>query len=562
MLNESEEMSSSELQKCRNCWYYEKGRCKHKGRKTLIDSSCEDFHQHIELTPESDSGEMEKIRNHYLDYICRKNKEWDAASEMLARYIQSKRHIYTTKDDLKNEMWIYKDGIYIPQGKSEIKQLLREVLKDNYNSYIYNLVIAKIEPDTFINSDVFFKMSYPNEIPVLNGILNIKTKELSDYNPEKIYFNKMPVKYNPNLDCPKIDSFLSDILKSPDDKQIFYELVGFGLLDEYKFEKSFMFHGDGRNGKGKSIELIKRLFGIENCCSVPLVALKADDFSIAELFGKRFNLAGDIGNQDLKETNMFKSLTGRDLISAKRKFLNNLHFQNNAKFVFACNELPMVYDLSKGFWDRWVLLDFPYTFITQEEYNKSIDKINLKIRDDGIIDKISTPEELSGLLNEALNALDNIKKQKRFSTTMGSEDIKFIWIRKSNSAIAFCWDNIEDDYNGRISKKEFRKRYVEYCRTHKIVPKSDFIIKKVLQENFGVSEIKGQYFEEIHAVRDDSWEGIKWKEVTFTNKNMVTNRTNSQIDPYRRGSNLPIEVKKPVSPVVQNNFIYKIEKVS
>jgi len=281
------------------------------------------------------------------------------------------------------------------------------------------------------------------------------------------------------------------------------------LLDDYKFEKAFMFHGDGRNGKGKSIELIKRLFGIENCCSIPLSSLRGEDFSISELFGKRLNLAGDIGYKDLKETNMFKSLTGRDLVSAKRKFLRNIHFENYAKFVFACNELPTVYDLSKGFWDRWILLDFPYTFVSQEEHDKAEDKSNLKIRDNDIILKISTADELSGLLNKALVSLYHIEKQTKFSTTKGSDDVKQTWIRKSNSFIAFCFDNIEDSYDSRISKRDLRKKYAEYCKEHKIPPKSDFFVKKVLQESYGANEVRGAYGD--LNVRNDSWEGVKWK---------------------------------------------------
>jgi hypothetical protein len=49
-----------------------------------------------------------------------------------------------------------------------------------------------------------------------------------------------------------------------------------------------------------------------------LASLRADGFSISELFRNLFNLAGDIGNQDLKDTSMFKSLTGRDLVNGKK----------------------------------------------------------------------------------------------------------------------------------------------------------------------------------------------------------------------------------------------------
>jgi len=40
-------------------------------------------------------------------------------------------------------MWIYDDGIYVPQGKSEIKRMLRELLGSFYSTYTYNLVVAK-----------------------------------------------------------------------------------------------------------------------------------------------------------------------------------------------------------------------------------------------------------------------------------------------------------------------------------------------------------------------------------------------------------------------------------
>lgn len=460
---------------------------------------------------ENISSEYERIKEKYLLYLSGKEKDWSNASEILTKFILSKMFIYTTKDDTKSEMWIYKDGIYVPQGKSEVKDLLRRVLEEHYSIFIANMVLSKIETDTFIEAEKFFTISYPGEIPVNNGILNITTLALNPFNPKKIFFNKCPVNFDITKQCPMIDKFLRDVLAKEEDISIFYELAGFALLDEYKYEKAFMLHGDGRNGKGKSIELLKRLFGVESCCSLQLSALKSEDFDVSELFGKRLNLAGDIGHQDLKETNMFKSLTGRDLVSAKRKFLKNIHFQNNAKFVFACNELPMVYDLTKGFWDRWILLDFPYTFVTQEELDKAEDKSKLKLRDADIINKITTSDELSGLLNQAILGLNRLTENKRFSNTKGSEEVKSTWIRKSNSFIAFCWDMIRDEYDGRIAKKQLRKKYSEYCKIHKIPPKSEFVVKKVLQENYGAIEIRDNERLGDSYIRNDFWEGITWK---------------------------------------------------
>lgn len=465
--------------------------------------------RYLDNLKEKEYDERKIIKSEFLELISGKEKKWAEATELLTNYIKNKINIYTTKDDVKSEIWIYKEGIYVPQGKSEIKIILRELLGQWYSQYIFGLVLNKIEVDTFIDIDLFFKNNYVEEIPVLNGILNIFTRELKPFSSEKIFFNKLPVEYDSLRDCPQIEKFLEDVLASEEDKLVFYELGGFCLLNEYKYEKSAMFIGGGRNGKDKSLELIKRVLGIENCCSIPLSCLEPNSFVISELFNRRANLAGDIGNQDLKDLSMFKALTGRSLISAKRKFLRDIVFVNSAKFIFACNELPMVYDLSRGFWDRWVLLEFPYTFITKEEFDRQEDKSKFKIRDDSIIERITTKEELSGLLNKFLDGLDRLGINKKFSSTKGSEEIKNTWIKKSNSFIAFCMDFLEEDYENKITKKEIRKRYSDFCKLHKVPTKSDVVLKRVLQDMFGANE-----FQEYNPEnRTDSrvWDGIKWK---------------------------------------------------
>ncbi len=457
-----------------------------------------------------DFDEQERIgyKLNFLREVQMKNMS--AASEVLVEYVTNRLKIYTTKEDDQSEMWVYKKGIYVPQGKSEVRELLRKLLESNFSMYYYGLAIGKIEADTYINPKDFFKSNYTYLVPVENGILNIKTRQLMPFNPDMIFFNKIPVKYDRKAICPNIDKFLGQVLKHKEDINVIYELGGFSLVNEYTYEKGFMFIGNGRNGKDKTLELFKRLIGVENCSAIPLNQLQPDSFSISDLFGKKINLAGDIGSSDLKDTSMFKGLTGRSLIVGKRKFLSNIVFENHAKMVFACNELPMVYDVSKGFWDRWILLEFPYTFVTQQEFDVAEDKEMLQIRDENIINKITTPEELSGLLNKFIIGLDNLINDHAFSSTKGTEEVKSTWVRKSNSFIAFCDDMIMEDYDGIIIKKDLRKKYIKYCKGHKVPTKSDIVIKNVLQENYGAYENR-KILPMSGTEQERIWEGISWK---------------------------------------------------
>jgi len=373
----------------------------------------------------------ENLQSAVFELLLKKQR--DRATEHIVNAIKKHKHIYTTRDDEKSEMWIYQDGIYVPQARTHIKEFCREVLGEIYTTHLSNQVIAKIEADTYIEQEEFFTNENIEEIAVQNGILNIRTRELLPFTPNKIFFNKIPVTYDPTKESININTFFKQILKEPEDIKVMYELFGYLLLKEYKYEKAFMLNGTDRNGKSKTLELMKHFVGPDNCANIPIQDLETDGFALGELFGKLANLAGDINKTALKNTGNFKNLTGRDLISASRKFLNKVHFQNYAKMIFAANELPETKDHSPAFWERWVLFDYPHRFVSKQLYDELDEEQIKKGTEDGgvfkiqhpeIIDEIVNDDELSGLLNVSLDGLDRLSKNNSFSTTRGKEEVK------------------------------------------------------------------------------------------------------------------------------------------
>ncbi len=503
-LREEEKRRNEELKRLRD-QKKEEEKAEEKRRK-------EEEKEHIRLREEADrqslKSKMEKdFAFKILNLIA--TEQEDQASELIAKKIEEKYYIYSTRNDIKSEVWVYRNGIVVPNGKSLIEFLCRRWMGEAYNTKRANNVIAKIKADTQIEEDFFFNKQNENldEIPVRNGILNIFTRKLSPFTHEKIFFNKLPVTYDPEAKCPAIEKFFNDVLAKEDDKKVMFELIGFSLLKEYRYEKAFMFVGDGRNGKGKTINLIKRFLGPQNYSSVPLDQFNTSSSGIHELFGKLINLAGDISPTALKDTGLLKQLCGRDNINAKRKYLRDLSFENYAKLIFAANELPRVYDFSMGFWSRWILLEFPYTFVGEKEFNKRGENLLIKRADPSIIDKISTDSELSGLLNQALDGLERLEKNKGFSYTKGTSDVKTMWVRKSDSFTAFCMDFLEETDNGYITKKTLRSTFHKFCRLHKLKGASDTSIKVTLESLFGVSEIRVD-----GSFGEWAWSGVKFKE--------------------------------------------------
>jgi hypothetical protein len=66
-------------------------------------------------------------------------------------------------------------------------------------------------------------------------------------------------------------------------------------------------------------------------------------------------------------------------------------------------------------------------FVQENVYNGLQNKEGYKLQDPFIMDKLTTKEEMSGLLNEAIKGLHKLLKKKNFSYSIGVEEVKKFW---------------------------------------------------------------------------------------------------------------------------------------
>lgn len=531
-----------------------------------INNELEETTINIQFKNYSNAEELQRInilaskKTLVLDYTelytSLARNERRKATELVVQSIKEQEHIHTTREEDNSQIWMYWNGIFVPQGRTLIKELCRQVFGKAYTTTLANEVIAKIEADTYIDKEVLFKNDNIELIAVENGLLNIKTKKLESFTPKKRFFTKIPIKYDSKAKCPNIIKHFKTILNNEEDLSVIQELFGFLLLRNYRYQKAFLFTGTGRNGKSITIIIIKTFLGAENCISVSLQQIEKDQFILSEFHNKLANLGADINNTALKETGIFKSLRGEDVITAPRKFLSPIHFKNNAKLIFCANEIPRTYDLSIAFFNSWIILDFPYTFLPEKEYKllskEEIKKRKVKLADPNIADKLTTEEELSGLLNWSLEGLARLQKENGFSYSKITSQVKELWIRRSDSFAAFLMDHVEEDYDGTITKDELRRAYSQYCREHKLVMSGDKHIKRLLIEQLGAWEDRENTGDRVMI-----WKGIKFKSV------MDVKDVNS-IYPYTKNPNFPIGQKtidKSDSLDNEEEFIVEEQKI-
>lgn len=369
----------------------------------------------------------------------------------LAEWIMRKYTFATMMDN--EETYVYLDGFYQPMGDALIKKLVKEALRDDYRKNRALEVLDFIKASTYTT-----RREEPSHlIPLENGVLDVSKDpfELKPHSPKYMFFNKLPVKYNPDADCPVIKKFMREITNSEEDVTILEEVVGFCLYRAYFIAKALMLVGDGSNGKSTFLNLVKAFLGQQNVSGRSLQDLELNRFAKADLYTKLANIYADLPDRALQSTGTFKMLTGRDLIAAEKKFSQTFHFANYAKLLFSANKVPEANDDTSAFFRRWIIIVFPKAFTGSHA-------------DPYILEKLTTETELSGLLNLALAGLKRLLKTGQFSHSVTTEETKEDYIRKSSPIAAFVLDCLETDSDAFIEKKPLYTVFAEYCRNLKL----------------------------------------------------------------------------------------------
>lgn len=424
----------------------------------------------------------EETRN-YRDRTIKKT--WAAFKENPNRFFNEKGKFIPAKlaeeiledfrfaaTDEKSKIWTYNSekGIWENNGIEKIHTIATKLLKDTFRSIHVTETVKYIRYSNYIKPGLLG--GHVDKIVTINGVLNLNTFELTPFDPELYEINQIPVTYNSDAKCPKITKFLNEVLK-PGDFDAVTELIGYCLYKKYSIARIFMLVGEGRNGKSQLIIIIHNFLGKENTSDLVLQQIAENTFAPALLYGKLANLAADIPAKPIKHTGILKTLSGGDRITAHHKYYAFFDFENYAKLIFSANEVPPTNDDTPAWLRRPILITFPNIFPAGDPGT---------IMDIG--NKISTDEELSGLLNLALKGLQRLLKQGKFTGEKGLQKRSEQFIKESDPAHYFITRFIEEDLEpfSRIEKGKLYKHYVKLCFVLKRRPKaSNIFSQKIVQ---------------------------------------------------------------------------------
>ena len=312
--------------------------------------------------------------------------------------------LHTLSLKRENFIRVYCDGIYREEQGEILDAMVTALGERTFKMSQYNEVINFLQEQTTPAE----KCDQPGYLNVKNGFLNVDSFQLERHSPDRKSIMQLPIDFDPSANPDKISAWLTDCLNGDTQQEkLFYEAVGYTLLQTTEMQKMFFLLGPTQTGKSTAMHIIKGLIGEENISAIELAPLDDEDnrFSRACISDKIANFSCDISPKYLTGDGNLKKIIAGDPTTGEFKFRPAFTFLPDCTLWAMANALPPSGDKSDAWYERFVILRFDKQFLATGE-NKP-DR-NLKYT-------LTEPSELSGLLNVALMCGKETLKRGRFT---------------------------------------------------------------------------------------------------------------------------------------------------
>lgn len=315
---------------------------------------------------------------------------------------------------------------------------------------IARLVYNQIKYDSFFDNA-------PYGIPAESKFIRVQDDGSmihEPYSPDHRQRYKLPADPKQKK-APLFWEYLKDTFRGPNSKEeinLLQQIMGGLVTGTFnRLQRAVLLIGNGNNGKSVLLELLGHMFPENIQCAISPDLFDNEKYR-AELSGKKINIIGELDEtKSLKAS--FKDMISCDTkMSGRRIYGDPIYFKPDAGHIFSSNHFPMTLDHSKGFYRRWVIIDFK----NKVAVDKKISNLGAKIAE----------QELAQVLAWALIGAEKLAKN-RFRLPLTKSHYKAMerWRASNDSVFGFLNDEdvIERIPGVKTPRKDAFAAYRNWC---------------------------------------------------------------------------------------------------
>lgn len=297
-------------------------------------------------------------------------------------------------------------------SSERLKAMARQYDSSRWTSQKRRSEVASYIQSTTHRSRQDWRILQPYEIPVGNGIIDIRKTSMRNHSPGDYLQACVPISYDQEAQASELMRCLDTYFGGDDDGNskidAIQEFFGYCLMPHARYKKALICVGESDCGKSTIPFLLRLLVGAQNMCAVSVTDMD-DSRKRAPLMGKLVNALTELPTDALIADGGFKTLVStEEPIQFDPKFLPPVMDVPICKHVIVTNELPRITDKSKGTFNRLLLIQFNHV-------------IPRNLQDRSVWDKLRA--ESGGLLSWALEGAARLYHSGGTFTEVGTREM-------------------------------------------------------------------------------------------------------------------------------------------
>lgn len=322
------------------------------------------------------------------------------------------------------------------------------------------------KPDVYDETGLLIQRGFQTSkgfVNLLNGVLELSTMKLLPHDKKYNFKNRIEINYKPSATCHNFQNFLNAIKPDKHEQALIQEWFGYQLDDGIPAKNLYCAVGKSNSGKSTLFNIMTTLIGRDNVINQSLYNIENNNWAVAEFDGKKADIVLDMGTEELKDVGKLKSLTSpTDLNRGEKKNKDPFYFYNTCKITTTCNKLPPLseaVEYDEAFWNRIMVDNFA---------------VVIDVKDFGgyehFYQSLTTPDELSGILNWAIQGLHRYNRNGKFSYDHSKSKEMWMYCSNRNNPVQRFYDEFyeQGDSSTPILKDFVWKKYLLWCEEQKI----------------------------------------------------------------------------------------------
>lgn len=354
----------------------------------------------------------------------------------VADFIMTK---YKVVNYLEN-LYFYQDGEFI-NDEAKLKRLVFAEVGLQKTRYVDEIIKQLHYRAPLIDANKQFDIKFQNGVLRDGKFIEVDYQDFTPYNIDIPYYaDAEPVK--------AVDDYINHLTNNDKDyRNRLLEILAHPLIVNKEFKrmmgKFFIFVGDGGNGKGTLLTIIRMILNKKNCTGLSIDNL-SDERYFTTMQGKLANLGDDIQDQAINQEQMkhLKNISTCDYVATRELFKQSREVELTTTLIFTSNHILKSFE--KG-----------------ESYKRRVDWLPMyskpKKKDKKFISNLTTDGALQYWLRLIVEGYFRLYENEKFTECELVNKFNDEYHAENNSVLQYLQDYDKGYFVGRRSPECFEE---------------------------------------------------------------------------------------------------------